>query len=214
MVKLVIFDLDGLLLDTERFNLISKIEESKKLGFNVTPEIVVKSFGMCSEKADEYFKNIYGPTFDYYKIKGKRFKYIIEEIKKNGLPLKPGVKELLKEIKEKNIKCAIATTSTRAFIDEYRKYDNEFFGMFDGIITGDEILYGKPNPDIFLKCCKMFNINVNDALVLEDSKTGIIAAHNGNIKSCFIEDLVPLDDEIKKYATYLFDSLLDVIKLI
>jgi HAD superfamily hydrolase (TIGR01509 family) len=157
---------------------------------------------------------IYGPTFDYYKIKGKRFKYIIEEIKKNGLPLKPGVKELLKVIKEKNIKCAIATTSTRAFIDEYRKYDNEFFNMFDGIITGDEILYGKPNPDIFLKCCKMFNINVNDALVLEDSKTGIIAAHNGNIKSCFIEDLVPLDGEIKKYATYLFDSLLDVIKLI
>ena len=69
MIKLVIFDLDGILLDTERFNLASKIEEAHKLGFDLKKEDVCNSFGLCAEEANKYFKEIYGEEFDYYKIK-------------------------------------------------------------------------------------------------------------------------------------------------
>ena len=215
MIKLVIFDLDGILLDTERFNLASKIEEAHKLGFDLKKEDVCNSFGLCAEEANKYFKEIYGEEFDYYKIKGKRIKYILDYMSNYGIPFKKGAESIVKYLKNKEISIAIATTTPREFIKEYLKYDkSNFFNKFDLIITGDEVEKGKPNPDIFLKCCNTLNVDKKDCIVVEDSLAGIKACKVGNLKSIFIEDLIPLSDEIKTNATFILNNLEEIKKII
>ena len=115
---------------------------------------------------------------------------------------KPGLCELINYLQKKEIKLALASSSSKETIDEYNHLAG-FDNVFDYIIAGNMVEHSKPDPEIFLKVLEHFELKKNEALILEDSRNGIMAAHNANIPVICVPDLVKHGQDITKltYAT-------------
>lgn len=213
MIKLIIFDLDGTILDNEIFTIESKIIEGKKIGYDISKEVAIKSLGMSYDNSKKYFQSIYGVSFPYDFFRNKRFEYIFNYVKEHGLPLKKGAKEILDFCKSHNIKTALCTSSTCKYLDEYKKYSN-YFDNFDLIITGDKISKGKPDPEIFLKAINFFKLDPSEVCIVEDSINGIKGALNSSANAIMIPDLIEPTEEIKNLGVIILPSLLDLVEYI
>ncbi len=213
MIKGILFDLDGTLLDDERFTYISKRKEGKKLGYNVKKEDVIKSLGMSKENSIIYYEGLYGKDFPTELLGQYRFLYILDYFKKHGVQYKPYVKAIYKYCKKNNIKMIICTSSTKEKVDAYLSIDPFLKGM-DEIITGDQIKNGKPSPDIYLKGLEISSLKKDEVIVVEDSLNGVHAGINAGLKTIMIPDEVLPDEDILKSDALIMKSLKDVISYI
>lgn len=210
MIKYVIFDLDGVILDTETINVVSKVSKGKALGYNIDPQFIKSHFGMNYIDSEVEYKKEYGEAFPFQEVMKARKEYILSHINEFGVPFKKGFIELIKYLKENNYKCAIATSTRKDFLEEYKR-KSSYFDMFDEIVTGEQISLGKPHPDIFIEAARRLSAPEDDCLVLEDSYMGIKAALGAKMKVCMVVDLLPPRTYEKENCCYIADSLLDVI---
>lgn len=206
--KAVLFDMDGLMIDSEK---ITHEEYTKTLNENNYPldnTFYMTLLGANRKKIYELFYQEYGNDFPMDAIWDKVHIDIDHRILKEK-PYKEGLLNLLSYLKENNYKTIVATSSSRKRVD--RILDTlELTSYFDDVICGDEVSTGKPNPEIFLKACEKLNVNTSEAIVLEDSEAGILASYNANIDCICIPDLKYPTKEYEEKATIL-NSLTDVI---
>lgn len=190
MIKAILFDMDGTIIDDEKYTVLSKIKEGKKLGYNIKKEDVLKTIGLARDKSCRLYKDIYGEDFPFEELSVYRTQYIINSWK-NGIKLKPYVRKIIKFCKKNNIIIGICTSTIESIVNEFRKY-GDIFDQFDFVLTGDKILEGrgKPNPDIFLKGLELAGVKKEEALVIEDGNIGVEAALNAGIDVIMIPDLV------------------------
>ena len=116
-------------------------------------------------------------------------------------------------MEDKQIKKVICTSSSKKYINEYIKYTN-FFNRFDLIITGDEIVNGKPNPEIFIKAMEKMNVSEKETLIIEDSNNGIIAGVKSKADVIMVIDLLEPNEEVKSLDVKIFQNLNQVLKYI
>lgn len=213
MIKGLIFDMDGLILDTETISNKLLIDIFSKYDINLNEEIISKTIGLEKKKAIKVFEEYLGDNIPIKDIINLHKKIVNDYLEKNGVPVKLGLIELLNYLDEEKIKKVVATSSYRKVAENVLIRAN-VYNRFDDIICGDEIKESKPSPDIFLKALEKLNLPADEVIVLEDSRMGILAAHRAKIKSIMIPDILPADEETKKLYFKECKSLLDVIHLL
>ena len=214
MVKLCIFDMDGLLIDSERVLYLNNgMEISKKLGYPLSEEFLRSLMGcnwkLYAEKILEH-KGKDFPIDEYLNMLFER----IEDVLNNGsIPLMKGTKELLDYCKDHNIKMAVATSTPKD--KAIRCLDNAGIkDYFDYVVCGDMVEKGKPEPDIYLSVVDHFKIDLDKLIVLEDGHSGSLAARRANCRLIIVEDLANVEKQDRDYAELLPSSLLEVIDYI
>lgn len=209
MIKAVIFDMDGLMIDSERVTFEGYQHVLAKENLTMSEEKYKTLLGKPVKAVHDLFKEDYGPQYDVDQIIKDVHAYIAKRFETEGVPLKLGLVELLKYLKENNYKTIIATSSHRNRVDLIVK-QAQIDQYFDDSICGDEVTKGKPNPEVFLKACQKLQVSPQDALVLEDSESGINAAYNADIKVIGIPDMKYPEEKYVKMTYKIMDNLFQV----
>lgn len=211
-IKLVIFDMDGLIFDTEKLSYKSWIEAAKKLKVPFTDNIFYKLLGTNLASITKTLKNEFEENINIEEyINEKRSLY--REMIKEGVEKKEGVDDLLEYLKDNNIKRAVATSSKREVALQLLS-KAEIVDKFDYILCGDEVEKSKPDPEVFLKVASKIGINSEYCMVLEDSEAGTIAASRAKMTPIIIPDLKEPSKEIENLAYKKLKNLKEVIDVL
>ena len=214
MVKLCIFDMDGLLIDSERYMWnVSMDIAARQQNRIMDDEFHNSLMGLSRQNSAKKIMEYYGPDFDI-----KKFYETIEiennKIMAKGVPLMQGAMELLNYLKQTGIKTCIGTSTNRKNAFNLLKADN-LLEYFDEIVCGDEVVNGKPDPEIYIKCFNKFNFKKEEALIFEDADSGAKAAFEAGIRLVLVPDLAYLSQDSKDRAFKVIKDLsatIDIIK--
>lgn len=209
MIKAVIFDMDGLMFDTERLSKELWRELAEKRGYNFEDDFFDQMVGLDLEATKKAFKEDYGQDFPYLEMREEKNHLLEKHVKEKGIPLKEGLRETIAYLKENQYLTAVASSSFREKIEFYL----ESAGLkekFDYLIGGDEVAKSKPEPEIFLKGINGLGVSRDEALVLEDSAHGVLAAAKAGIRVILIPDLVEHPPEIEDLVYKKLNSLREV----
>ena len=212
-IKAVLFDMDGVIFDTEREYLKEWNKIFEKYGYEMKKEIYVSVMGRGRKKVKEIFKENFGDDLPIEEMYIEKDKMLKEAIENNEVPLKQGALELLEFLKRNGYKTALATSAKKDRVKSqvtHAKINN----LFDAIVCADDIVKSKPNPEIFLKAAEKVNIKPENCIVIEDSEAGIRAAFNAGMIAFHVKDLKEADENIKKYCNKNFENLIEIKKYI
>lgn len=208
-MKLVIFDMDGLMFATEGIDMQCFKKACNEFGYTIEEEFQMGLIGMNEHDTILKLQAKFGEAFPVYDIRALSWKMKMEYFYEKGLPIKKGLKELVSYLKEMKIKIAVASSSSIKIINEYLQL-SDLENQFDYIVGGDKVVHSKPDPEIFLKVLEHFNFDSSEALVLEDSNNGILASHRANIPVICVSDLVENKPELLALTYKTLPSLLEV----
>lgn len=213
MIKAVVFDMDGLMFDTERLTIKAWDYAGEKLGVGKMGYMVFKTLGMTIESSRKVFKQHFGDSFSEENLLKYTGQFFSDYYEQYGTPTKEGLYELLNYLKEKNYKIGVATSTRKPSALKHFERTN-ITSYFDAIVCGDMIEHGKPAPDIYLMASSFLNIEPSECIALEDSPNGITSAFRAGLNPIMIPDLIQPDDNINKMLFRKFTSLLEVIELL
>ena len=209
MLKTVIFDMDGLMIDSERVTFECYQERLKDMNLTMDEEFYKTLLGKPIKGIYQRFYDVYGNDFPIENVIQDVHQLMAERFETEGVPVKKGLVELLHYLKDNNYKTIVATSSNRDRVDKILA-QAKITEFFDDSICGDEVTKGKPNPEVFLKSCQKLGVNVDEAIVLEDSEAGIQASYDANIKVICIPDMKYPE---KQYEEKTFKILKDLTEV-
>lgn len=206
MLKAVIFDVDGTLLDTERIYMQAWKDAAAELGYVITDALLRKTRAINVKDAARIFEADIGNGFSYDKTRAVRVRIAEEIIKRESPILKPGVTELLDWLTEKGIRLSVASSTHLKGTQEHLA-ESRILDRFEVVVGGDMVTKGKPNPDIFLKAAELLGVEPSECIVVEDSPAGIRAAVSAGMKAVLVPDQAAITDEIIAMSDAVLDSL-------
>ncbi len=210
-VRGVIFDMDGLLLDTERLFKKAYQRSAARHGIVLEDEIYDQMIGLRSDASQRVLREQLGPTAPSAAIiEGARHYYYMQ-IEEEGIPLRPGVLEMFDYIESLGFPMAVAT-STHHELAMIKLRSVSLLDRVVGIVSGDQVEHGKPEPDIYLAAAKLIDIEPENCLALEDSPPGVIAARKANCVTIMIPDLQAPNAVTRSMANFIYESLHDVVR--
>lgn len=202
----VIFDMDGVLLDTEGLIWRCWGETESDFGITGTQAVLRTLFGTDQKNFSRRMKEVYGAAFpyeDFHIAYRDRFFHIVET---EGMPVKKGAEELLTWLKENGIKTGVAS-STRKAVVEKELGSAGLLPYFDDVLGGDSIRRGKPEPDIYLLACQRLDVRPEESWGIEDSYNGVRAVFRAGMKAIMVPDQLPPTEEMCRLACVLPDLL-------
>ena len=209
MIKAVIFDVAGTLLDTERIYMQAWKDAAAELGYEITDELLRKTRAINVKEAARIFESEIGNGFSYDKTRAVRVRIAEEIIHRESPILKPGVTELLAFLQRKDIRLSVAS-STNLKGTQAHLAESGILDPFEVVVGGDMVTKGKPNPDIFLKAAELLHLAPQECIVVEDSPAGIRAAHAAGMKAVLVPDQAAITQEIIDMSDVVLESLLDM----
>ena len=213
MIKAVIFDMDGLMLDTEV--LLNRFwrQAAADLGFEMKPHQPLAIRSMCRAYADPYLKRELGEDFDYSKVRAHRIELMNAYLDEHGITKKKGLDELLDRLRAEGIRTAVCTATD---MERTKKYLTSVgvLDKFDELICGNMVKIGKPAPYIYQNACEKLGLEPHECLALEDSPNGVISAASAGLNVAMIPDQTQPSDDIKPLLFGCCESLDRVIGLL
>ena len=213
-IKAVLFDMDGLMVDTESLSTEAFINSAKAQGYNMTKEETLKVLGFTKANIYQFWIDyLQGTNVDGKKLVDDHYEYIENVLYTVGPEKMPYVEELLKYLRENNYKIAVASSSDTADIkNNLEKTKLEKY--IDEIASGAEVENGKPAPDVFLLAAKRLGVDAKDCLILEDSKAGIKAGKASGAMVFMVPDMFTVDKECEDTADRILTNLGEVIEIL
>lgn len=205
----LIFDMDGLLLDTEGLYKRAWAQAAAEPGFDLTDAIFLKLIGITVADAHQVLAETFGPKFplDTFRVRSAELYENLHETE--GVPLKGGAYDLLAWARQNKIPCAVGTSTVTEEAEKRLRKQN-ILEFFQCVVGGDQVQRGKPNPDIFLKAQASLGVEPANCLVLEDAHSGLLAAKAGGMRAVMVPDMLPATEESRAIAEGVFPSLLAV----
>lgn len=208
-MKAVVFDMDGVLFDTERLCMKGWSAVAREQGIAGIEEVSMRCIGLNANDSRALVLDHYGQDFPYDAFRGKVSEWMWKQIAKEGVPVKKGVRELLKYLREAGILTGLASSSRRESVTGYLEMTG-LLSYFPVIVTGDMVEHSKPLPDIYLLACKELGTEPGETYAIEDSVNGIRSAHAAGMKPLMVPDLVAPDAEMERLSYRIFGDLLAV----
>ena len=208
----VLFDMDGVVLDTEKLYARFWAEAAHALGYPMTYEQALGMRSLNNEAGQAKLESYFGPGVSRSVMRDKRVELMDAFVAEHGVEAKPGIHELLDALKGKGIRCAIATSSPKDRAMEYLSR----LGLaekFDCICSGHDVAHGKPEPDIYLHAAACIGIPPENCLAIEDSPAGILSAHRAGCMPVLVPDLDGSDDQMRKLLFAEADTLPELLEL-
>lgn len=211
MKNTVVFDMDGILFDTERLCQDSWLAVAEEKGLPGMAEIFPQCIGLNANDSRRIVMNAYGEDFDYEGFREQASVWFWDYIEKNGLPMKPGVRELLDWLKENGWTVGLASSTRRSSVLNHLEQVG-IRGYFSTVITGDMVEHSKPQPDIYLMACRELGADPEETYAIEDSPNGIRSAHAAGMTPLMVPDMIAPDEEMRRLSSCIFKDLFEVLE--
>ncbi len=209
--KAVIFDMDGIIFDSEKLVLNCWEKIGEKYHIPGIRDMFIECIGTNKTRTKEIVFEHYGESFDYDSFSKEASELFHEYEAENGLPLKKGVRELLQYLKEKGIAIGLAS-STRLAVVEAELKEAGLYEYFQVVMGGDQLKRSKPEPDIYLMTCEKMGVAPCSAFAIEDSHNGIRAAFSAGMLPIMVPDMLPATEEMREKSVTILDDLLQVMQ--
>ena len=202
MIKNIVFDMDGVLLDTEAVFMRCWKNLGEELHLPNVEETARKCIGITVTQTEALFQKEYGEKYPCESYVGAANAIFYRQEAEQGIPEKPGVHELFAYLKEQNYRIGLASSTQQQAVYRQMKAAG-IFDDFDVIVCGDMVTKSKPNPDIYLKACELMKVDPKECYAVEDSYNGIRAAHAAGMKAIMVPDLLEPTPEILELQKFL-----------
>lgn len=211
--KTILFDMDGTLLDTEKYYRRFWKQAAADCGFFMTDEQALSMRSLGRPFAVEQIREYFGLEADYTRIRSRRMELMNAALEQEGIPLKPFAKEVLEALNNRGYCLAVATATDLQRTEAYLK-ETGLFSYFRHIICAAMVERGKPAPDIYLYACQVLGVRPEETYAIEDSPNGVQSACQAGCKVIMIPDQTPPDEELRKKLFGVADNLKELLDYI
>jgi beta-phosphoglucomutase len=208
MIEAVVFDMDGLMLDTETIYKRAWQSAARDLGYDLDDDFYATLIGRALADGETALASRFGPAFPLEEFGSRWSRAWKLDVQSAGIPPKPGLHELLAILERRDVPVAVATSTYRDAA-ELTLRAGGLDTHFQVVVSGDEVLRGKPAPDIYVEAARRLGVNAARCLALEDSDAGVLSSSRAAMLTLMVPDLKPPSPEAAAAAFQVFASLLD-----
>ncbi|MBO5282021.1 MAG: HAD family phosphatase [Lachnospiraceae bacterium] len=209
-MKAIIFDMDGVLFDTERLCMDSWIAVARENGIPDMEAFFPRCIGRNQTDTAALFREFYGESYDYEQFRQQASEKFHEDIVQKGMPVKKGVREILEFLRQRKYRIGLASSSSRPSVEEHLERTG-LREYFRSLTTGDMVEHSKPQPDIYRMACESMGVDPQEAMAIEDSPNGIRAAYSAGMIPIMVPDLIEPDQEMQEKSMLICRDLLEVM---
>jgi HAD superfamily hydrolase (TIGR01509 family) len=204
-IEAVLFDMDGLLIDSEAVYIEALQAAARSFDRDMSLAFCHSMIGIPTRECNVLLQNLYGEGFHLEEFRAV-YSANVQRLMEARVPVKPGVVELLDFLAERRLPCAVATSATRAAAEHHLGRAG-LLARFADLATIDDVTRAKPHPDIYLEAARRLDVAPERCVALEDSNTGLTAAHAAGTMAIMVPDILPPLPEVRPKAVAIVDDL-------
>lgn len=209
MITTVIFDMDGLMFNTEPIYFQCYQKAAGELGLNFTFELFETCIGISTDEAEKIIRNYFGKTVDVPALNAACYANFAKHIERHGIEFRPGAKEAIEYFYDRGLKLAVASSNVTRWVEELTRR-NGVRKYFLSVLTSDDVENPKPDPELYLRTAQILHSDVTECLVFEDSVAGATAAISAGMRTCVVPQLKQPNSFVKANAFKIYKSLEDI----